>query len=177
MGVGEGPREQQSGAAATAAARHMPPEFLTPRASPRRRSEQSAPWKSLWEASEEGDLERVAGLVRVEAALVERQLLKPLTPALKDGWTALSAAACADQRDVIRLLVRSQADPNLQDGNSDLYPLHWAASHETVQLLLDLKADPGVRNRDGKTPLEQARRWKLDSIVTVLEHADAAKVT
>ena len=46
-----------------------------------------------------------------------------------------------------------------------------------VQLLLDLKADPGVRNRDGKTPLEQARRWKLDSIVTVLEHADAAKVT
>ena len=66
---------------------------------------------------------------------------------------------------------------NQQDGNSDLYPLHWAASHETVQLLLDLKADPGVRNRDGKTPLEQARRWKLDSIVTVLEHADAAKVT
>ena len=62
----------------------------------------------------------------------------------------------------------------MQDGNSDLFPLHWAASHETVQLLLDLKA---TGNRDGKTPLEQARRWKLDSIVTVLEHADAAKVT
>ena len=128
--------------------------------------------KSLWEASEEGDLERVAGLVQRPPA--ERQLKAHAGPY---GWTALSAAACADQREVIRLLVRSQADPNMQDGNSDLFPLHWAASHETVQLLLDLKADPGVRNRDGKTPLEQARRWKLDSIVTVLEHADAAKVT
>ena len=147
----------------------MPPE-LTPRASTS--TLEQRPSKSLWEASEEGDLERVAGLVQRPPA--ERQLKAYAGPY---GWTALSAAACADQRDVIRLLVRSQADPNLQDGNSDLFPLHWAASHETVQLLLDLKADPGVRNRDGKTPLEQARRWKLDSIVTVLEHADAAKVT
>ena len=98
----------------------MPPE-LTPRASTS--TLEQRPSKSLWEASEEGDLERVAGLVQRPPA--ERQLKAHAGPY---GWTALSAAACADQRDVIRLLVRSQADPNLQDGNSDLYPLHWAAS-------------------------------------------------
>ena len=150
------------------------PADITPRGSSSAVAalQQQHPPRSLWEASEEGDLERVSALVLRPPS--ERQLKAFAGPY---GWTALAAATHADQRDVMRLLLKSQADPNLQDANGDLVPLHWASSPEATQLLLDAKADPGVRNRDGRTPLEQARRWKQDEVAEVLQHhLDAALV-
>ncbi len=80
----------------------------------------------------------------------------------EDGHTGLQVAAANDQRDVLRLLLSSGADPAL--GNSSGWtPLHHACLHghsDAARALIDAAgAGAGAvhaRNRFGATPLHVA---------------------
>lgn len=82
-----------------------------------------------------------------------------------------------DVNDVLRLLLRYNADPN-QRGINDWTPLHMAVAQRNalaVQLLLDAGADPDLRTRidDCETPLEMARAVDDQVIVGILERRGA----
>jgi hypothetical protein len=83
-----------------------------------------------------------------------------------------------DVNDILRLLLRYQADPD-QRGINDWTPLHMAVAQRNalaVQLLLDAGANPDLRTRidDCDTPLEMARAIDDPVIVGILERRGAA---
>mmetsp|Transcript_34814 Transcript_34814/g.96160 ORF Transcript_34814/g.96160 Transcript_34814/m.96160 type:complete len:160 (-) Transcript_34814:97-576(-) len=120
------------------------------------------------EAAHDGDLEALAEV------LGKASKKDPLSEMLKEvggvyGWTALSAAAYNNHKDVVSALLDAGADPNLSDDDGDHYPLHWAKRTECAKLLIDAGANPSVRNRRGMTPLEVARQENNEAVAKVLK--------
>lgn len=78
------------------------------------------------------------------------------------GWTALHCAALNCQADVVRILLKAQADPNIQETGNGRTPLHFVSAYEgssrheiteTFRALLEGGADTTVRDHEGKSAL------------------------
>ena len=94
-----------------------------------------------------------------------------------DGKTALCSASRGGRVDVVRALVgEGGADVN-KAGRGGWTPLMWASlegKEDAVRVLLELGADVGVREDEGETALDVARRTGRNGIVAVLEEWDGA---
>jgi ankyrin repeat protein len=101
----------------------------------------------------------------------------PLIAALSCAHDVAGGKRRTDVDDILRLLLRSGADPN-QRGINDYTPLHMAvAERDTlgVQILLDGGADPELRTRidECETPLEMATAAGLTAIAEILARKGA----
>jgi uncharacterized protein len=101
----------------------------------------------------------------------------PLIAALSCARDVKGAKRRTDVDDILRLLLRSGADPN-QRGINDYTPLHMAVAERdtlAVQILLDGGADPELRTRidECETPLEMATAAGLTAIAEILARKGA----
>jgi len=63
--------------------------------------------------------------------------------------------------EVVRYLLSTGADCNIAESTGGYTPLHWAASHgnlETIEALVEAGADPTVADRQGRLPIDMARK-------------------
>jgi len=87
------------------------------------------------------------------------------------GATALHAATLQSNLVVVKLLLDHGFDPNVRASKSGNTPLHYAVASNNVgaaRLLLQYNANKNIRNFDGLTPLERARREGKTEIARVL---------
>lgn len=97
------------------------------------------------------------------------------------GVTPLHAALFGGRVEVARRLLEAGADPNLQRGGpgwprSGWTALHYAAGRDLADFagaLLDHGADPGIRDAEGKTPLDVARKSGSANVIALLEPVPA----
>ena len=89
------------------------------------------------------------------------------------GYTPLHEAVSNGHLDILKLLLRKQADVNSR-ANSGYTPLHLAASlgHvNCVRVLLDNGADIANTDEYGKTPIQTAELSSKHEVVKVLRSA------
>ena len=103
----------------------------------------------IHDAARDGDLAKVAALIKQNPALVSS----------KDGTGLLPLhwAAIRGRKDVAELLLTNKADVNAKDNNG-VTPLHYAAANgqvDVASLLLASKADVNARDNNGETPLQE----------------------
>ena len=101
----------------------------------------------------------------------------PLIAALSCARDVAGAKRRTDIDEILKLLLRSGADPN-QRGINDYTPLHMAVAERdslAVQILLDGGADPELRMRidECETPLEMATAAGLTAIAEILARKGA----
>jgi len=126
------------------------------------------------EASAEALSEAVTfGHAPIVQALVDAQVDVQLTEA--SGINLLHWATITNRPSVIPVLVKAGVPIDATD-DFGFTPLMYAATVDVgdtaaLQALLDAGATRNIRNGDGRTPLEQARRLRHGQIVNVLEHA------
>jgi ankyrin repeat protein len=98
-----------------------------------------------------------------------------------DGSTILHMAAGMGNREMVTILIRAGMNINACD-NYGHTPLYVAASgffvqkfgfkfkaNDVMTLLVEHGADLYHRDKNGETPLEHARRWKIGEAVAILE--------
>lgn len=122
----------------------------------------------IFEAAEDGDLEKVKKLVNANHDLVNSKD--------NDGGpglyreTALHMAACYDRMDIAKFLLANKADVNARDGGGRT-PLNGAAlagHNDVAELLLANGADVNAKGNDGETPLHAAARNGRTDVVKLL---------
>lgn len=123
------------------------------------------PTSPLIQAVVQGDHGVVAALLSAGADVKEKD---------QDGMTALHWAMVAHRMDAMKVLLARGADVNALD-RFGYTPLHYAATidhgdAETATALLKAGADPSVKNKEGKTALEQGREYP--HILAALEKAE-----
>jgi len=90
--------------------------------------------------------------------------------------TPLHCAAGSAYFDLVRLLLKYNADPNLKNLDGDT-PLHYAAGNQgfpteacwTIEALIQAGANPNLKNRAGQTPVDLARERGTKQAVALLE--------
>jgi ankyrin repeat protein len=130
-------------------------------------------WTPLHVAAAEGYLDIVKFLVSKGADINIKN---------KDGKIPLFGAVGAAHMEAIKLLVKKCADLNARDNygrtvlHFALYPGPWDGFEDTpriklsiVKYLVEHEATPGVKNKEGKRPVDIARELKLKDIVKYLE--------
>jgi ankyrin repeat protein len=122
------------------------------------------PTSPLIQAVTQGDPGVVAALIGAGADVNEKD---------QDGMTGLHWAVIAHRVDALKVLLARGASVNALD-RFGYTPLHYAATidcgdAETATALLAAGADASVKNKDGKTALEQAREYPY--IRAALENA------
>ncbi len=94
------------------------------------------------------------------------------------GTTALTIAAFRGHTDVIHVLLSRGANINtiyLRDGRTPLIIAVDGGHVKSVDQLLKRGADPTIRDKDGHTALDLARKRGNQGIVTLLENAEVPK--
>jgi hypothetical protein len=127
------------------------------------RSGRPAPGE-LWYAAAKGRLDDVQELLASGAPVQER-----LAP---DAFTPIQAATIRAHRDVICLLLASNADPNDADRRG-YSPLHFAAGRgdvAIVRMLLEAKADTAATSQVGWKPLHLAAIQGSCTVLRLLLH-------
>lgn len=102
-----------------------------------------------------------------------------------DGCSPMYWAVMCANPVLLNALLDHGGNPNLKtwDSNSGITPLHAAANagrYEEAKILLERGADLSIRDAEGLTPLERARRSnKLDMVELLASHmnVDAPKAT
>lgn len=94
------------------------------------------------------------------------------------GMTALHAAASAGSDKTFEILISKGADINTQS-NSGMTPLHVAAERgwegfqagklAIIKMLLEKSANRGLKDKEGKTALDYARKSRNKKAVQLLE--------
>jgi ankyrin repeat protein len=75
--------------------------------------------------------------------------------------TPLMVAIFRDYFDIAKELLRRGARVNIQESHYGHTPLHFAAQKkdkELIEFLLAKGADPAIKNRYGRTPVEEAEK-------------------
>jgi ankyrin repeat protein len=116
----------------------------------------------IFVAAQNGDLETVKSLLKVNPELVRK--IDTL------GVTPLHRAAQQGRIDVVRLLLASGADVNAQDkyGNTPLHESALFGHKDVVALLLASKADVNALNKNGETPLHRAAMTGHNDVAELL---------
>jgi len=94
------------------------------------------------------------------------------------GYSPLFLAASLEQIDTMKVLLAAGADVNLAD-YEDKTPLQFAASNgfgEVIKLLVDNKADVTLKNGDGETAEDIAKKMKEEEILTFLQECAKGKI-
>lgn len=92
--------------------------------------------------------------------------------ATRDGLTPLGSATWSGHFEAVRQLLAVGAKVNVQEyrhGQSPLMNAAWKGHRDIVKLLLEHGADRELRNPDGHTALDWARRFGHDDVVMLLE--------
>ncbi|KAJ6475414.1 ankyrin repeat-containing domain protein [Mycena sanguinolenta] len=86
--------------------------------------------------------------------------------------TALQAAACGGNIDIVQLLLEHNADPNIVGGEygTALQAAAYMGNIDIVQLLLEHHADPNIVGGEYGTPLQAAAWETIDIVKLLLEH-------
>ena len=87
------------------------------------------------------------------------------------GATALHAAMFQSNLIVVQLLLDYGFDPNVRAEKNGNTPLHYAVSYNNVgaaRLLMQYNANKNIKNFEGLTPLEKARKEKKENMVRLL---------
>ena len=87
------------------------------------------------------------------------------------GATALHTAMLQSNLVVVKLLLDYGFDPNARATKNGNTPLHYAVACNNigaVRLLLQYNANKNIRNLEGLTPLEKARKEEKEEIVKIL---------
>ena len=87
------------------------------------------------------------------------------------GATALHAAMFQRNLIVVKLLLDNGFDPNARTTKSGNTPLHYAVASNNLgaaRLLLQYQANKNIRNLEGLTPLEKARKDEKEDMVKLL---------
>jgi len=89
-----------------------------------------------------------------------------------NGETPLHRAAMWGHDAAVKLLLEANANPDMYKNQRRWTPLHFAAKHgksAVVLALLEGKCDPHMRDSNGRTPMELARRNKQPDVVLLLD--------
>jgi uncharacterized protein len=88
----------------------------------------------------------------------------------KTGWTPLHYAASAGQTAVINLLLENHSyiDAESPNGSTPLMMASMYGTPDSVKLLLNEGADPSLKNQQGLTALDFARRANRDDTAQLI---------
>jgi len=89
-----------------------------------------------------------------------------------NGETPLHRAAMWGHDAAVKLLLEANANPDMYKNQRRWTPLHFASKHgksAVVLALLEGKCDPFMRDSNGRTPMELARRNKQPDVVLLLQ--------
>ncbi|MDR3200076.1 MAG: ankyrin repeat domain-containing protein [Spirochaetales bacterium] len=90
------------------------------------------------------------------------------------GGTALHGAMFIKNAEIVKLLIQHGYDVNAIGPRNGYTPLHdaiWANYPEGAKLLIVAGADAAIKNHDGLTPLELARKDGKKELIGILEQA------
>lgn len=117
--------------------------------------------RALHDAARLGTVEDVRRLLREGADVNTRN------PAGISGSTPLHEAAGRGDLEMVKLLIENRAKVDIAD-DLGFTALFRAGTAEVVEALLASGANPSLRNRDGETVLEWAKRngfgWKVEAL-------------
>ena len=110
---------------------------------------------------------------RGDDAMVRELLAAGVDKDVRDalGATALHAAMFQPNLRVVKLLLDNGFDPNVRATKNGNTPLHFAVASNNLgaaRLLLQYYANKNIRNLDGLTPLDKARREEKDEMIKLL---------
>jgi ankyrin repeat protein len=92
------------------------------------------------------------------------------------GHSPLNDGCGFEAEDAVKLLINYGAKPNNQEKDTLLTPLHRAVlwkNKEIINLLLSHGADLTIKNKEGLTPMELARKNGDKEIIEILENAES----
>ncbi|CAG1994819.1 unnamed protein product [Fusarium graminearum] len=94
---------------------------------------------------------------------------------MPSGRSILHHAVYSGCKDMVDLLIQSNANFNVRDENDNWYPIHCAYDNPNIlKALLTGGADTSVKSNDGQTVLFLACRWNPESVKLLLEHGSKA---
>ncbi|XP_067653323.1 myotrophin-like [Haliotis asinina] len=123
----------------------------------------AAAGRDLYDASEDGDLERVKRILAAGNVDINYRGRWSRTPVM--------AAALKGHRDVVEFLVGRRTDVSLVDkvGENVLHLASYKGHLETVKLILSLEVlDVNARNNRGETAAERVGPWGNQRILDLL---------
>lgn len=105
--------------------------------------------------------------------MVKKILATNPDPDVRNGFgaTALHEAIWQSNLKVIELLLDYGFDVNAVVASNGYTPLHyavWLNKPEAVRLLVQYKADKNIKDKQGLTPLEKARKEGKRDLILVL---------
>jgi len=115
----------------------------------------------------------IAAAYRGDDAMVRELLAAGVNKDVRDalGSTALHAAMFQLNLNVVKLLLDNGFDVNARVTKNGNTPLHYAVAYNNpaaVKLLLQYNANRNIRNLEGLTPLEKARKEEKTEIIKLL---------
>lgn len=113
-----------------------------------------------------------AGKLEVVQYLVEKGADVNAVSGKQGRGTALIYAAAANQIDVVNFLLENGADINATTPYQNETALLWAVAMghtELAKILLEKGTDLSIKNRDGETVLEVAKKLNKEDMVQLLE--------
>lgn len=128
---------------------------------------QRVPVEEFVMAASRGEIGRMQTLLKQHQTLLDAHS--------RDGWMGLHVATYFGFEEAVRFLLDRGANVNaISQNEGGRTPLHAAVARrrvELVTLLLDRGADVGIRDAEGRTPLDLADRQGADEIVRLLRDA------
>ncbi len=122
--------------------------------------------------SDKGETPLMLAAIKGQIALC-RQLLAREADVNKPGWAPLHYAASAGHTDIVTLLLEHFAyiDAEAPNGSTPLMMAARYGTSDAVKALLAAGADPALRNAQGLTALDLARRNDNSNTVAPLQEA------
>merc|ERR1712183_557448 len=117
----------------------------------------------LHQASRIGNLEVVNSLIQAGGEVNTQK---------KWGYTPLHSASLYGHVEVVERLIQAGGDVNTQRSSDGWTPLHLASYYghvEVITALLAAGADKTLKNKNGHTPHDYAKKWKYQDCMNALE--------
>lgn len=141
-----------------------------------------------------GDTPLAVAIQNDNASMVKLLLsYKPKLNTLnKSGLAAIHIAVMKGRPEMVSLLIENGANVNIRDQYRGRTPLHWVVrmsegsvkkvlrqipvgiSLDLIDILLKAKADKSIRDKEGKTALDWAKIFQMESLVKKLEGTQVA---